>query len=229
MSRPTTPHRSRSPPASPPATSCRRRGQIVSRSQPRACSHQRATTAYARANTLSGSAPARTARGATPAHRCCAAVRPRPGATSCDGHTPGTKAVRTARPVGRFPYVGRCTGGSRTPPVRRPCHRSATSPPAIPPAASAGAADLALGQQLAHLRRLVVVLAVMVAALAAGVLLYVLVAIPGSWNRWGLGQRPGGYRWRCCPGGDGLAGLAARRRLTAGRVTRARRRMLDPR
>ncbi|WP_236256254.1 hypothetical protein, partial [Streptomyces hygroscopicus] len=52
-SRPTIRHRSRSPPASPPATRCRRRGQMVSRSQPKACSHHRATTARASAKTRS--------------------------------------------------------------------------------------------------------------------------------------------------------------------------------
>ncbi|WP_329042994.1 hypothetical protein OHT61_31960 [Streptomyces sp. NBC_00178] len=73
-SRPTIRHHSRSPPASPPATRCSRRGQILSRSQCRACSHHRATTACANANTLSGSAPVRTARRATPTHRRCAAT-----------------------------------------------------------------------------------------------------------------------------------------------------------
>ncbi|MET9819845.1 type I-E CRISPR-associated protein Cas7/Cse4/CasC [Streptomyces sp. NPDC006355] len=56
-----------------PATWCRRRGQIVSRSHCRACSHHRATTACASANTRSGSASARTARRATEGHRRCAA------------------------------------------------------------------------------------------------------------------------------------------------------------
>ncbi|MET9662739.1 hypothetical protein [Streptomyces sp. NPDC006510] len=44
-SRPTTRHHSRSSPASPPATRCRRRGQISSRSHPYAPSHHRTTTA----------------------------------------------------------------------------------------------------------------------------------------------------------------------------------------
>ncbi|WP_218976487.1 hypothetical protein, partial [Streptomyces sp. TLI_146] len=45
-SRPTIRQRSKSVPALPPATWCRRRGQISSRSHPYAPSHHRATTAY---------------------------------------------------------------------------------------------------------------------------------------------------------------------------------------
>ncbi len=69
------PHQNRGP-ASPPATAWSRAGQIRSRSHSRACSHHAHTTAWDRANTRTGSAPAVAAWATFGQARCAAAISP---------------------------------------------------------------------------------------------------------------------------------------------------------
>lgn len=143
-SRPMIRHHANSSPTLPPASWCRRHGQISSCSQYRACSHQRATTACATANTASGSTPARAARRATPGHRRCAATTsaaPRRSRCSSGWSASASSSQRPCRTHTRCQRGTYRTARSACP-VRRAVHsrqRTRPAPPPCPPSATAPA------------------------------------------------------------------------------------------